>query len=673
MADIKEVGGAVGGTSVIDDGKDPAALIEDSAGLDFLEIDTSGEVVIIGGGGAKLGVGGTPTSMLHVHGGNASVASFLRTGYSGTTEIRSGDGISTIQVGESFALNTDGGTEAFRIDTDQKISTGGEETPLCEAGGIHIYTGDSTQAAIYGGADDLILEGNDDVGITFCTVASKTAGLYFNKGNGTASNYIRFAGASEKFEFKANTAGDFFTLDGSKGALGVNNTSPTAIVDIRGNLTTNLSDSSNTCSGTGDRDVESTAHGLVAGAAVKDAAGNKYTVASVTNADNFVIDEDAAGSGDQGQWTTDPSFLKILTGDTGTPATALEFTNRRQLILADAASNICIGTSTTGDSLTAGSNNVFVGLNAGTSVLNGNQNSVFGNQACRQGKTDNTQTTAIGYYALYEGGGGYNTAVGAHALEAANSSGSNNVAVGRQAGDTIVNGDQNTCLGTGADATGVNAQNQIAIGYTAVSTADNQIMMGNHRSTDMTMDCPPITIKQTSTSGLDFKIEHEGSAAQLVGLGEDSDAGWLQLQDSAGVVVMKVLKSGSSHILNGTSTNFGIGDPSPNSNFTTIGHQSHLCTAGGSIITGGHDVGVHSTLLYDTSGTAITATLPAVSGLLGRVYTFKLVTAGNNLVIDANGSETIDGAANYTTSVAKTAVTIQCDGVGWQIISEYTP
>jgi hypothetical protein len=49
------------------------------------------------------------------------------------------------------------------------------------------------------------------------------------------------------------------------------------------------------------------------------------------------------------------------------------------------------------------------------------------------------------------------------------------------------------------------------------------------------------------------------------------------------------------------------------------------------------------------------------------------VTAGNNLVIDANGSETIDGAANYTTSVAKTAVTIQCDGVGWQIISEYTP
>ena len=81
-------------------------------------------------------------------------------------------------------------------------------------------------------------------------------------------------------------------------------------------------------------------------------------------------------------------------------------------------------------------------------------------------------------------------------------------------------------------------------------------------------------------------------------------------------------------------------------------------------------------MLYDTSGGAVTATLPAVSGLAGRVYTFKLVTAGNNLVITAAGTETIDGAGSpgtFTTSTAKTAVTLQCDGVGWQIISEYTP
>ena len=84
-------------------------------------------------------------------------------------------------------------------------------------------------------------------------------------------------------------------------------------------------------------------------------------------------------------------------------------------------------------------------------------------------------------------------------------------------------------------------------------------------------------------------------------------------------------------------------------------------------------VGIHSTILYDTSGGAVTANLPAVSGITGRTYTFKLVTAGNALTIDASGDERIDGATTYATSAAATAVTIICDGVGWQIISEYTP
>jgi len=514
------LGGGVAGTSEIDDDLDPSVLIESADGKDYIEIDTTddAEKLILAGGGAKVGTGGAPefcrAKGLEIKTGDSGVLAedmpapamfedliIEGADHTGITILtptdKSGglffvdtnsndqgtpDGIAYDQGASALKFNN-GNTERLRIQSDGVIrvanngiiTTGNQSAGLCAANGIHIFESD-TGVTLSGadGADMLVIESNesDGAGLTILTDTDRVGKIHFS--DAAASGKIEYSHATNTMSF--NTFNDERLTIKSGGFVGIGDTAPASMLGVKGNLTTNLSDSSNTCSGTGDRDVESTAHGLVAGAAVKDAAGTAYTVASVTNADNFVVDEDAAGSGDQGQWTTDPSFLKILTGD---GATALEFNNRRQLILADAASNICIGTSTTGDSLTAGSNNVFVGLNAGTSVLNGNQNSVFGNQACRQGKTDNTQTTAIGYYALYAGGGGYNTAVGAHALEAANSGGANNVAVGRQAGDTITDGDQNVCLGTGSDVTGTDAQNQIAIGYGAVALVDHSVRIGD--------------------------------------------------------------------------------------------------------------------------------------------------------------------------------------------------
>ena len=139
---------------------------------------------------------------------------------------------------------------------------------------------------------------------------------------------------------------------------------------------------------------------------------------------------------------------------------------------------------------------------------------------------------------------------------------------------------------------------------------------------------------------------------------------------------MKIINQGSSHILNGTHGNFGIGTQSPHSNFQTIGSNAFACTVGGSLVTASHSVDTHSTLLYATSGGAdIVATLPAAAGIDGRQYTFKLVTdGGDDLVITTNASETIDGSTSpYTINTAKHAVTIQSDNVGWQVISKYVP
>ena len=263
-------------------------------------------------------------------------------------------------------------------------------------------------------------------------------------------------------------------------------------------------------------------------------------------------------------------------------------------------------------------------------------------------------------------------ALGSGSLSAATAN--SNIGIGLRAGDTITTGTSNIFIGTDSDGIAGNA-NQIVFGADAVATAANQIMMGRHRVIDMTMDCPPITVKQTSTSGVGIGLEHEGSTAILADFSEHEDCAWFNLKHADGTTLAKIIKEGqgSSHILRGTASNFGIGDPSPNSSFSTIGSISSLITSGSGLITSTHTVGTHHTMLYDTSGGAVTANLPAVSAIEGRTYTFKLVTAGNALTIDASGDERIDGATTYATAVAKTAVTIMCDSVGWQIISEYTP
>jgi hypothetical protein len=72
----------------------------------------------------------------------------------------------------------------------------------------------------------------------------------------------------------------------------------------------------------------------------------------------------------------------------------------------------------------------------------------------------------------------------------------------------------------------------------------------------------------------------------------------------------------------------------------------------------------------DSSGGAITFNLPALSGLSGgEEIRIKLNTAGNNLTITPNGSDTIEGASTYVMSIAKEAVTcVASSGTNWEVI-----
>ena len=74
----------------------------------------------------------------------------------------------------------------------------------------------------------------------------------------------------------------------------------------------------------------------------------------------------------------------------------------------------------------------------------------------------------------------------------------------------------------------------------------------------------------------------------------------------------------------------------------------------------------------NTSGSAFTLTLPALSGVTsGQEIRVKLATAGNDLTIDRTGSDTIEGQNNsYTLSIAKSSVTLVANvaGTDWEIV-----
>lgn len=80
----------------------------------------------------------------------------------------------------------------------------------------------------------------------------------------------------------------------------------------------------------------------------------------------------------------------------------------------------------------------------------------------------------------------------------------------------------------------------------------------------------------------------------------------------------------------------------------------------------------HSTVLVNNSG-SVTITLPAASGKTGWIYTIKKVSAASNdVLIDPNGSELLDGSStSKTLTLQWSSVTIQSNGTSWFLLSSH--
>ena len=68
----------------------------------------------------------------------------------------------------------------------------------------------------------------------------------------------------------------------------------------------------------------------------------------------------------------------------------------------------------------------------------------------------------------------------------------------------------------------------------------------------------------------------------------------------------------------------------------------------------------------DTAAAQVTVTLPASAD--GNQYHIKKLGTTANVVIDGNGSETIDGALTVTLSIQYDSIMIVADGANWHII-----
>ena len=164
----------------------------------------------------------------------------------------------------------------------------------------------------------------------------------------------------------------------------------------------------------------------------------------------------------------------------------------------------------TGDAAT-GADNTVIGKGAFSATCSGTNNVAIGKDA--MSAFTGSDSIAIGKEALDASSSIYSTAVGYQCLTGlASGALESNTAFGYRAGMGLDSGQQCLFLGSEADTTDVDANNQIAIGHGAVTDSPNQVRLGNTSIADIdgqvaltaTSDARVKTNVQDLNLGLDF-------------------------------------------------------------------------------------------------------------------------------------------------------------------------
>jgi hypothetical protein len=354
--------------------------------------------------------------------------------------------------------------------------------------------------------------------------------------------------------------------------------------------------------GTQGATVVSTVGG--SGAANIHAAEQLANAATTANTASAIVKRDASGNFSAGTLT--------LSGTLNLPATPILYANYSTLLFADDNINFYAGPSA--GSFDAGIRNTGIGGGALYSNVGGSYNTANGYNALGWNSTG-SDNTAVGFAAMFKNtSGSRNTAIGETSLEYAG--GSDNIAIGYNAGVNIGLGNNNIDIGNGG------------------SSSDNQtIHIGTQGN-------------QTNTfiAGIYNNVVSAGKPVYV-----DSNG---QFGTSA---------SSSVALLNGNETFTGV---------VTFNNSGDSFTGNGSGLTGLNAANVSGTFTGNVIGSATSATTATTANNFSGSLAGDVTGTQSATVVSTVGSSTAvnihaaEQAANAATSAATASTIVKRDGSG---------
>ena len=158
-----------------------------------------------------------------------------------------------------------------------------------------------------------------------------------------------------------------------------------------------------------------------------------------------------------------------------------------------------------------------------------------------------------------------------------------------------------------------------------------------------------------------------GTTSPTVTLDVDGDAIFNESGNTG--IDFRIESDANTHMfyLDGTNNEIGVNTSTPASGLevnTSMGLKVSTITSATTLDQ------THNVVLCNTG--SYTVTLPAAADNTGKVYYLKNIDAeGDDITIDGNSSETIDGTTTFVLDPYKHAVRIISDGSNWHVIDEY--
>ena len=304
-------------------------------------------------------------------------------------------------------------------------------------------------------------------------------------------------------------------------------------------------------------------------------------------------------------------------------------------VITSGQRNVSLGSSS-GIALTSGSENILIGQNTGKGITTGGNNTYVGHAVASHSSSTGHSNTLVGSAVASSGAltGNYNVGMGRNVLQAL-TSGSNNIALGYQSGDSINTGSSNVILGKGAMVNATSQSNCVVIGADAGflinnDNANGTIAIGYQAGYKINQGTDNTVIGKSAMYGITTGDRNVAIGALAMG---DTNAG-VSSGNSSGNVAIGNSAMGGTFADTASDDNIAIGKNSLSGNLDGASKIVAIGAFSGDALT----VGGSNVLIGDYAGS-------------GMVEDRNCVAIGRSALIQSNGGGS-DGNPSDTNNTA---------------------